>query len=504
MTKPLFNWLKDRGAGVLLHPTSLPGSTGIGTLGAHAHAFVDTLEALGMRYWQLCPLGPTGYGDSPYQCFSAFAGNPYLIDLEELIRQGWLRYEELDVLRSLPQDRVDYGAQWQRRWPLLRLAWDRFSKDHSHPLREEVNAFREQHSAWLRPYASFAALKAYFNGRPWFEWPDTFRTWQAARGHPRNDELEELIASHEWYQFLFFRQWHALRAYANSKGVEIIGDIPIFVAMDSADVWSNPHLFQLGKDLTPTAVAGVPPDYFSPDGQLWGNPLFAWERHRKDGYSWWMERLGANFELYDVVRIDHFRGFDEYWAVPATAQSAKEGEWKPGPGLHFFEEVRKVFPDAKLIAEDLGLITESVTRLLEDTGLPGMAVLQFAFDGENSAYLPHNLRANNVLYPGTHDNNTCWGWYWEQPEKVRDLMRRYWRVSGDSVPWDFIRASYAAVSGICVIALQDFLSLGAEARMNTPGRAVGNWQWRCHASDLERLKRDSGAYLLELKELYAR
>lgn len=502
MKEPLFNWLDQRAAGVLLHPTSLPDPSGIGTLGSGAYRFVDVLANLGFKYWQMCPLGPTGFGDSPYQCFSAFAGNPYLIDLVQLVREGYLHESDLLIFRDLSNNQVDYGAQWMRRWPVLRLAYENYCKRPT--CAREFETFKSENQSWLQPYTLFATLKSRHNGAPWYSWPAEQRDYKSACLLLEQEAIQRDCDLQAFLQFQFFSQWHKLRTYAKAEGVRIIGDIPIFVAMDSADVWAEPQWFQLDKDLKPTAVAGVPPDYFAADGQLWGNPLFDWKALKKDGYRWWLQRLQANFTMYDVVRIDHFRGFDEYWSVPASAKTAKDGTWMPGPGLDFFKAVKKAFPDARLIAEDLGLITDGVRKLLAETGLPGMAVLQFAFDGENSDYLPHNLIPNSVLYPGTHDNATCWEWYHSQPEATKDLMRRYWRVPGDNVPWDFIRAGYASVSKLFVVALQDLLSLGSPARMNTPGEAQGNWQWRCTGSQLDILERDSGAYLRELKSLYAR
>lgn len=502
MKDALFNWLDHRAAGVLLHPTSLPDPTGIGTLGSGAYRFVDVLANTGFRYWQMCPLGPTGYGDSPYQCFSAFAGNPYLIDLVQLVRDGILHESDLSVFRDLSPYQVDFGAQWMRRWPVMRLAYHNHCKRPVH--REAFEVFKRKHSDWLDAYTLFATLKARHNGAAWYTWPEAERNYATARLLLADPDIQNECDLHAFLQFLFFTHWNQLREYAQAEGIHIIGDIPIFVAMDSADVWAEPGWFQLNRKLEPIAVAGVPPDYFAADGQLWGNPLFDWKALKKDGYQWWLRRLKANFDMYDVVRIDHFRGFDEYWSVPASAKTAKEGTWMPGPGLDFFKVVKKAFPNARLIAEDLGLITDGVRRLLAETGLPGMAILQFAFDGENSDYLPHNLNPNNVLFPGTHDNDTTWGWYHSQPESTRDLMRRYWRVSGDTVPWDFIRAGYSSVSRLFVVTLQDLLSLGSPARMNTPGKAEGNWQWRCTQSQLEILERDSGPYLRELKSLYGR
>lgn len=504
MLDTLFSWLNVRSVGVLLHPTSLPGPDGIGTLGKSAYRFIDFLSGCGFEYWQMCPLGPTGYGDSPYQTFSSFAGNPYLIDLEELVSWGLLKPEDLTPLGSLPKDRVDYGALYLRKWAILRLAFRRFSERAEDELSKGFESFCAENNPWLTPYASFMALKDRFGGASWTEWPDTYRIYERARGEFGDAGLQHQMQAYAFYQYLFFRQWESVRSYASDKGVHMIGDVPIFTAMDSSDVWSEPEYFQLDANLKPEGLAGVPPDYFSPLGQLWGNPLYRWSAMRGDGYQWWMRRLESAFRLYDVIRIDHFRGFDAYWKVPATDQDARNGEWISGPGLDFFKAVHSHFPDGRLIAEDLGVITDSMIALRVATGLPGMAVLQFAFDGENSDYLPHNQEKNQVLYSGTHDNDTTLGWYRHAEESTRDKVRRYLRVGGSSISWDMIRAAYQSVCNLAVIPMQDFLSLDSSARMNTPGSATGNWQWRVEQHQLDRLWETSGSYLRELKQLYSR
>jgi 4-alpha-glucanotransferase len=512
MPTPLFQWLNSRGAGVLLHPTSLPGSTGIGTLGREARRFIDFLADAGMKFWQVCPLGPTGFGDSPYQCFSAFAGNPYLVDLEGFLEAGLLSKDDLAQLRALPTDYVDYGAQWRLRWPILRKVFD----NPRWPARErqQFRAFVKANRVWLQPYTRFMALKARFQGQSWLNWPAEFRHYAVAKRNftetrplgqqPCQDpEFLREVDAQAFYQFQFFRQWMALKEYAHSRGIQIVGDIPIFVAMDSADVWANPALFQMDEDLHPTAVAGVPPDYFAADGQLWGNPLYDWPYHESQGFAWWLSRLQASFELYDAVRVDHFRGFDSYCRIPANAVNAREFTWEPGPGLKLFKAIRAEFPEAKLIAEDLGIITDSVRKLLQEAGFPGMQVLQFGFEGATE-YLPHNSQQNRVMYPGTHDNDTAWGWFAAQSEPVKDFLRRYLRVPGEAVPWDMIRAGYASAARLFIMPLQDLLSLGSEARMNTPGVAVGNWRWRFTAEQLEQLRDQSAGYLEELAKLYER
>jgi 4-alpha-glucanotransferase len=503
---PLFDWLKDRAAGVLLHPTALPGPHGIGTLNGQAVRFLDLLQVAGMKYWQVCPLGPTGFGDSPYQCFSSFAGNPYLVDLHELVTHGLLDWADLAALSALPADRVDFGGVYQHKWPLLVRASERYEEAGSPPLFGDFDAFRARHADWLEPYAFFRALKDRHGGRPWWEWPVQLRSYQGALGTTLRAELRVAIQGHVFTQYAFFGQWARLRQAAATRGIGIIGDIPIFVAADSADTWANPELFELDpKTGRPLAVAGVPPDYFAADGQLWGNPLYRWERHAKDGYAWWINRLKAAFAFCDVLRIDHFRGFDEFWRIPYPAETARRGAWTAGPGIDFFRAVKAALPNARIIAEDLGMLSPSVVELREATGLPGMAVLQFAFgDKPTNLYLPHNLVPNSVIYPGTHDNDTTLGWYAGTDEKTRDHVRRYLRVSGNEIGWDFIRASYGAVSRLAVIPFQDILNLGAEARFNAPGKPAGNWQWRCSTGQIEGLFRETAPYLASLGEMHAR
>ncbi len=503
MKDPLFNWLDHRAAGVLLHPTSLPGEYGIGTLNDHCYRFLDFLEEGGFKYWQICPLGPTGFGDSPYQSFSSFAGNPYLISLNALEAKHLLDREILEELTILPNGFVDFGGLYNAKWPVLDAVYETFvqGKKKIRPYGA-FTAFKKKHADWLEPYAYFQALKAHFNGQPWYDWPAEVRSFSDAQTHPLRKELARKIDAEMFYQYLFEGQWQAVRKYANERGVQVIGDIPIFVALDSADVWQNPEYFQLDpKTFLPTAVAGCPPDYFSEDGQLWGNPLYDWDALAKAGNAWWIKRLKRCFELYDVVRIDHFRGFDSYWSIPYGSPTARTGEWKKGPGLDFFKSIKKKIKDCKLIAEDLGDLTDDVRILRRDTGLPGMAILQFAFGGGgDNFYLPHNLQSNSVLYPGTHDNNTSLGWYAEASEKERDHVRRYLRVDGTEIGWDLLRTSYKSVSNLVVIPMQDLMSLGSEARFNTPGEAQGNWSWRYRPTQLQALSGGTAAYLRELAE----
>lgn len=491
---------------MLLHPTALPGTTGIGTMGSQAFRFVDLLEACGFTLWQTCPLGPTGFGDSPYQCLSAFAGNPYLIDPDELVPLGLLYPDEVESSRTADGSKVDFGALWHLRPPLLHLASQRFASNRSavenaYGTRED---FEEAQSHWLEPYALFRALKEHFGNQPWYDWPEEYRSYERAISEPRGDEIRNAVSEHKFIQYLFFGQWKRLKNHANRKGIEIIGDIPIFVALDGADAWQHPKLFQLDEKLQPEAVAGVPPDYFSETGQLWGNPLYDWPNHKKDHYSWWMDRFRLNFDLFDLVRIDHFRGFQAAYRIPAGAKDARKGAWEKGPGIDFFQALKTNFPEPKVILEDLGVITPDVEKLREQTGLPGMSVLHFAFDKPSNDYLPHNLKPRTVLYPGSHDNDTTVGWYQSENEQVKDYLRRYLRVSGDEVAWDFIRAGYESVANLFVVPFQDLLSLGSEARFNTPGTAVGNWSWRANEQMMETLQSESSEYLRQLSEIYYR
>ncbi len=504
---PLYNWLKNRQAGVLMHPTSLPNDQGVGVLDGEMDRFLDFLKAAGISNWQVCPLGPTGYGDSPYQCFSSFAGNPYLIDLQALVAAGLLVDGDLATLRELPRVHVDYGWLYVTKWPVLFRAFAaaKARKFAGLPYGDFA-AFRSTQASWLEGYALFLALKDHHDGKAWWEWPAKHRFLAAARKSALPASVIERAEAHAFFQYLFFGQWARVRAAARARGIQLIGDAPIFVARDSADVWSRPDLFQIDqKTGVPLAVAGVPPDYFSADGQLWGNPLYAWDKHAAEDYAWWLERLRANFALCDVVRIDHFRAFDTYWSIPADAKTAKHGEWKQGPGLPFFQAVKAALPDAKLIAEDLGDLFDSVRELRDACGFPGMIILQFAFGGDSSnLYLPHNVVANAIVYPGTHDNDTTLGWYAAVGAKEKDYVRRYLGVDGREIGWDFIRASYSSVSRLAIVPMQDLLSLDGAARFNMPGVAAGNWQWRYSEAQIEALRVGSSAYLRELAELYGR
>ncbi len=471
----------ERASGILLHPTSLPGPYGIGDLGPAAYRWVDWLAGAGCKLWQVLPLGPTGYGDSPYQCFSAFAGNPYLVSPDLLLEQGLLKQDDLADMPEWNPVLVDFGRLYLWKPALLEKAYQRFSSDPK-PVQLEFDKFCASNASWLDDFALFMAIKESNGGGPWQDWPESLRKREPAALKKARKELKDPILRFTFYQFLFFRQWHALRDYAHQKGLRIIGDAPIFVAMDSSDVWSHPDLFFLDADGKPTVVAGVPPDYFSPTGQLWGNPLYRWDVHQYTGYAWWLERLRATLDLVDIVRIDHFRGFAGYWEIPGGAPTAEKGKWVPGPGADLFTAIRsKLGADLPIIAEDLGVITPDVTALRDQFALPGMKVLQFAFSGPDNAFLPHLYPQNCVAYTGTHDNDTARGWYASAPETEKDFARRYLRTDGSDFSWDLIRAAWRSTAVFSLAPMQDFLSLGPEARMNFPSRLGGNWEWRMAA-----------------------
>lgn len=504
---PLYNWLDQRSAGVLLHISSLPSRTGIGNFGSGAYRFVDFLRSASIKVWQICPLGPTGFGDSPYQCFSAFAGNPYFIDLEPLIHEGLIHEDEMTALRSLPENCTHYGELYQALWPVLEKAHERFARSGADHLQDYgcIKAFRKDQAFWLEDFALFMALKAHHGGKCWLDWPATSRDYAKATKKKRTQALKAAVDAQIFYQYLFHAQLKKLRDYAHSNGVELMGDLPIFVALDSSDVWSNRTLFQLDEEARPTAVAGVPPDLFSEDGQRWGNPLYDWPAHQANGFAWWIERVKSNMAFYDIVRIDHFRGFESCWSVPAHEETARNGEWIPSPGLELFTAIQAVYPEAKFVAEDLGVITEEVEELCAATGLPRMAVLQFAFgDAVTNPFLPHNVERNYVIYSGTHDNETTVGWYETVDEHCKDHVRRYLGVSGDSIAWDFTRAAIRSNANLAIFPMQDLLSLGNDARFNSPGDAMGNWQWRFLPAQLDQLQTESAAYLKDQLELFGR
>ncbi len=495
----------QRTCGILLHPTSLPGRYGIGTLGREAFHFVDFLQSAGQSLWQVLPLGPTGYGDSPYQSFSAFAGNPLLIDLELLVDQGLLEEQELAGSPSFPEQRVDYGAVIGYKNRALRAAFLRWSREAGAEERARFEAFRAREQAWLPDFSLFMALKGHFQeqGLPvWNRWPGELVHREPQALERWAGRLAEEVQEQSFRQYLFFRQWEALKTHAGERGIRFIGDIPIFVAYDSADVWARQELFRLTPEGEPEVVAGVPPDYFSATGQLWGNPLYRWERLQTEGYRWWLDRVRATLRLVDQARLDHFRGFQACWEVPAGEATAERGRWVKGPGAGFLKALEAELGSLPLIAEDLGVITVPVERLRDRFGLLGMKVLHFAFDGRSrNPFLPHNYSPGCVVYTGTHDNDTTLGWYQKESEKVRDQVRRYLARDGHDVSWDLVRLAYASVATMVVAPLQDLMKLGSEARMNFPSVPEGNWQWRFRAP---MLSEEIRGRLRELALLYGR
>ena len=471
----------SRSSGILLHPTSLPSRFGIGDLGPEARRFVDFLAASGQQLWQVLPLGPTGFGDSPYMCFSAMAGNPLLISLEVLRDRGLLDRADLDALPAYPAVAVDYGRVIQEKFPLLRKAWLRFRAQAADEERGGYEAFCRAAAHWLDDFALFMALKEHYKGRPWVEWtkPLIKRTPDAL-GRARRKHAETMDF-HRFLQFEFHRQIADLKAYANQRHIKLIGDLPIYVAHDSAEVWAQPGYFDINHDTgRPYAVAGVPPDYFSATGQLWGNPLYAWDKLQADGYEWWVKRFKALLDYVDAVRIDHFRGFEAYWRVPYGEKTAVNGAWVKGPGEALFKRMYERLGDLPVIAEDLGVITPEVEALRDGFKLPGMKILQFAFgSGDDNPYLPHNYQPNCVVYTGTHDNDTTQGWFRSLAEAERAVVLEYLKSDNPAeIHWDMIGLAFASAAEMAIIPLQDLLGLGAEARMNTPSKGQGNWAWR--------------------------
>ena len=464
-----------RKSGILMHITSLPGPYGIGTMGKPAREFVDFLKAAGQSLWQILPLSPTGYGDSPYQSCSAYAGNHYLIDLEELIESGLLTRDEVSsVTWCISEEKADFGILYNNRLTVLKKAFSRFTN------WEALDEFCRLNSDWLPDFALFMALKDENGSKPWYQWPEELKTrqpeavWQARR------RLQDAIRFYSFVQYLFDMQWQSLRQYAADAGIQIIGDVPIYVPLDSCDVWSAPELFQLDETLTPTAVAGVPPDAFTADGQLWGNPLYRWDVHKKDGFSWWLRRLTAAGKLYDIIRLDHFRAFEAYWSVPYGDETARNGHWVKGPDMDFVEAVKNGLPELSVIAEDLGFLTEEVLALRDNSGWPGMKVLEFAFDGcEPSDYQPHTYTKNSVCYTGTHDNMTMRQWFDTATEEAVEFAKAYMGLTEtEGYVWGTIRTAMASVSDTCIVQLQDYLNLDGSARMNFPGTMGSNWTWR--------------------------
>ena len=493
--------LTKRCSGVLMPISSLPSDYGIGTIGKAAYEFIDFLKASGQKYWQMLPIGPTGYGDSPYASFSTFAGNPYFIDLDMLIEEGLLEKTDLAGIDwGDDPEHVDYGKIYENRFKVLRLAYERGYKG----LEEKIQDFRSA-NVWVENYGLYMSVKKKFGNKSWLDWTDESirrRDPQAVRKYRM--ELEEDVNFYIFMQYIFYKQWDALRAYAKKQGIGFIGDVPIYVAMDSSDIWSEPQFFQLDDQYVPTAVSGVPPDIFTADGQLWGNPLYNWDKMQADGFGWWIRRIEGAQKLYDVIRIDHFRGFESYWAVPYGDKTARGGKWRKGPGMKLVGVLTSWINDLIYIAEDLGVITPAVRELLDDSGLPGMRVLQFAFDPEgDSSYMPHNIEKNSVCYVGTHDNDTLLGWYEKTAgRKEVAFAGQYLNIGPKAdVTRAFLRAGMGSTSILFVAAMQDLLKLDGDARMNFPGKASGNWTWRMKKGAATE---ELAAELLEMTKLYRR
>ncbi len=491
-----------RRSGILLHPTSLPGGYGIGDLGIWAHRFADFLADSGQRLWQMLPLGPPGFGNSPYQCISSIAGNPLLISLDTLVQEGWVSSSALAQAPAFPRGRVDFEAVLPFKWRILRHAAKRFFKAASEAQQQEFDSFCRANEWWLDRFAEFAALKIANRGADWTEW-----------SRQSSPDVQE-VHTQKFIQFEFFRQWKELRRHCHERDIAIIGDIPIFVAHDSADVWANPGLFDLDEAGFPRTIAGVPPDYFSVTGQCWGNPLYLWEAHERTGYAWWIGRVRATLESVDIARIDHFRGFEKYYEIPAGAKTAVTGRWVDGPGDRFFAALEKVLGRLPIIAEDLGYITAEVHALRDRWGFPGMRVLQFAFGNESPSdpFKPYNFIPNCVVYTGTHDNDTTAGWYAskgtgnstrsaDQARREREFALRYTNGTAEQIHWDFIRVAVSSAAEMALFPMQDVLGLGSEARMNFPGTLEKNWTWRFAP---QQLTRKLGAQLLSLSKTYGR
>src|SRR5579862_5086709 len=480
-----------RSAGILLHPTSLPGKFPLGDLGAEAYHFIDFLAASGQTLWQVLPLGPSGYGDSPYQCFSAFAGNPYLLSPERLRDDGLLTDADLANIPSFDPHCIEFGGAIDYKMKLLSLAYENAKRQKIASLPEFTKFCREK-KAWLDDYAVFMSIKQHHDGANWAEWEKDLRTRKPAAIKAWEHSHADEIAFHKFLQFEFYNQWHAVRTYANGKNIRIVGDLPIFIAYDSADAWSKRKFFTIDNDGKPETVAGVPPDYFSPTGQLWGNPLYRWNEMAKDNFAWWRMRIAASLEQVDIIRIDHFRGFDQFWEIPGNAPTAQAGKWTKAPGKKFFATIKKALGDLPIIAEDLGFITPAVLALRDACGFPGMKILQFAFGkGMERKFLPHDHIPHSVVYTGSHDNDTTRAYFEKAAAQNNDIVpsaRRYLNYTGDDLRFELIRTAYASVADTVIIPMQDVLNLGSDARMNFPGKLGGNWSsrfsWNQVSSDM--------------------
>ncbi len=491
----------ERSAGMLLHPSSLPGPYGVGDLGPTAYSWVDALVHARQKWWQILPLGPTGYGDSPYQCFSAFAGNPLLISPQFLIQDGVLNHGDLESTR-FPSSHVDFGPVLASKNRMLARAWETFEAGRGGSLRPAYAEYCQSEANWLDDFALFMAIKESMGGKSWHEWPTNLRRREPSALASASQSLASAVGSQKFRQFLFQRQWQGIKSYAHQRGVRLIGDIPIFVSGDSADVWANPQFFMLDSERLPTVVAGVPPDYFSATGQLWGNPLYNWDALRAANFSWWVERMCATLKQVDIIRLDHFRGFEAYWEIPVGMPTAERGQWVKGPGAALLTRLEQALGTLPLIAEDLGVITPEVEALRDHFKLPGMRIIQFAFaGGPDNPYLPHNFVQHTVAYTGTHDNDTTQGWFATSHERERDYARRYLGRDGSDIAWDLLRLAWASVADYAIAPLQDVLNLDTSARMNLPGRPAGNWGWRYTADQLTPWTLDR---LGEMTTLYGR
>ncbi|MFH1161587.1 MAG: 4-alpha-glucanotransferase [bacterium] len=492
----------QRASGILLHPTSLPGKYGIGTLGKAATDFVDFLAGSKQQYWQILPLGPTGFADSPYQCYSAHAGNPNLIDFDELVNEGLLSKEDTQNFPFFDEGPVDFDRVQKARKPLLVKAYQAFKESRDPTARLKFRNFLKNNSFWLHDYALFMAIKAHMDMKPWYHWDAAIKQRKPEVVTHFQHLLKEDIEYYKFIQYLFFRQWFAIKEYAHKKSIRIIGDIPLYISLDSADAWINTHLFEFDNKLNPVRVGGVPPDYYSETGQLWGNPLFRWKEEQEEVTRWWEQRIQTNLTLFDLIRIDHFRGFAAYWAVPFGEKTAVKGKWIDGPGKDFFDAMIKRFGSLPIIAEDLGVITPDVEELRDHFGFPGMKVLEFAFDSEEANdYLPYNYTRNCIVYTGTHDNDTVQGWFEEASEEDRDYLLAFVNTAGDQIHWDMIRLAWSSVANLAIVPMQDLLGLDSSARMNIPGTTVNNWQWRARQEDFTE---DLSDKLRELTVLYGR
>ncbi|MEP7038566.1 MAG: 4-alpha-glucanotransferase [Acidobacteriota bacterium] len=502
-----------RASGVLLHPTSLPSNYGIGDLGANAYKFVDFLVSAKQTYWQILPLGPTGYGDSPYQSFSAFAGNTNMIAPELLVDDGFLTTEEINQKPDFPVGKVDFGKLYDWKNNILALAFEKFRTTTSVDLRGKFETFCQNESYWLDNYALFRAVKKSQDQKLWLEWDVLLRLRDENALNVAKENLRDEVQAQKFQQWLFFRQWNDIKSYANEKNIKIVGDVPIFISLDSSDVWCNPQEFKLNADGSPEVVAGVPPDYFSATGQLWGNPIYDWDKMREDGFSWWISRVKATLKTVDVVRVDHFRGFAAAWEVPGNDKTAVSGNWVNVPGKELFHALENAIGDLPFWAEDLGVITPDVEELRDGFGFPGMRILQFAFGGDAKNHdLPHNYIKNCVAYTGTHDNDTTVGWFnsgagkgstrnKSQIKREHDFCLKYLNSDGREIHWDFIRAVWSSVANSAIAPMQDLLGLGNNARMNLPASTDGNWNWQCKDGDFSD---EIAERLRSLTEIYGR